>query len=108
MKDGLYKVFFQTPLGIGAGVVFAKDGRMWGGDSSIYYVGTFSEENGELTATVDIDEHTKVPGMASVFGVANATIVLSGTVNGGIITAKGTSPQAPGISFSATLTHISD
>lgn len=108
MRDGLYKVQFRTPLGLGNGVVYAKDGKMWGGDSGMYYVGSYTDEGGKLHATVAIDRHVSVPGTISVFGVDKATINLVGNVSGNTIAAEGSSPQAPGVRFSASLAHISD
>ena len=107
MREGLYKVEFSTPLGMGYGVVHAKGGKMLGGDSSMYYVGSYTVESGTLTATIKVDRHS--PALqTTVFGRDNVTIHVAGKVNGNAIAAKGTSPQAPGIGFQANLTHISD
>lgn len=108
MRDGLYKVQFSTPLGVGFGVVYANGGKMWGGDAGIYYLGTYSDVNGDLTATVRIDRHASFPGSMSVFGIDKATINLTGKVQGNSVVADGTSPQAPGVKFKANLSHISD
>jgi hypothetical protein len=43
MQNGLYWVEFRTPLGSGAGVVVLQDGNLRGGDSSMYYFGTYTE-----------------------------------------------------------------
>ncbi|WP_105403437.1 GrlR family regulatory protein [Neorhizobium sp. T7_12] len=108
MRNGLYKVQFQTPNDIGYGVVFAQDGKMWGGDSAIYYVGSYSLDGDTLTATVKTDVHSKYPGSGSVFGKDQVTIQITGTVNGDTINARGSSPQAPGIGFNATMTRLAD
>jgi hypothetical protein len=39
MENGHYKVEFQTPLGVGAGVVFYQNGAVHGGDSMMAYMG---------------------------------------------------------------------
>lgn len=106
MISGLYSVRFQTPLGAGAGVVYAQDGQLWGGDSGIYYRGSFQENGGELTATINVDRHAS--GMNSVFGVDKAAIHLKGRINGTSVSCSGTSPQAPGVAFTAALERISD
>jgi hypothetical protein len=41
MQTGLYKVNFKTPLGLGAGVVVLENGMIRGGDSSMFYRGTY-------------------------------------------------------------------
>ncbi|PII38669.1 hypothetical protein T190_17185 [Sinorhizobium meliloti CCBAU 01290] len=108
MRNGLYRVHFQTPLGMGAGVVHATDGKMWGGDAGLYYVGSYSTEGDRLTAVVSTNRHTAHNGITSVFGVDKVTINLDGRVSGDSISAKGTSPQAPGLSFTAELSRVSD
>ena len=108
MREGIYKVQFQTQLGAGAGVVVARDGKMWGGDSGIFYVGTYSDDGGNITASVAIDRHTVHPGIASVFGVDRANITLTGKDTGKTITMTGKAAQAPSISFQAILTHLAD
>ena len=107
MLDGLYKVEFHTPLGAGSGVVHALGGRMWGGDAGIAYVGSYRVSDTKMTATVSTSRHTQT-GYGNVFGKDSVTISLEGTVNGNTITCAGTSPQAPGVNFTAKLTKISD
>lgn len=108
MKNGLYKVQFQTPLGMGYGVVHAVDGKMWGGDASMYYVGSYTIDGDKITATVNTDAHSTYPGSGSVFGTNKVTIQIDGTFSGDNVTARGSSPQAPGLSFSASMHRLSD
>src|SRR4051794_892513 len=106
LKDGLYKASFQTPMGAGAGVAYASGGKMWGGDSGIYYVGVYSQDGNQLTANVTTTRHTG--GMNSVFGVDRVHITLRGTVDGDTATMQGTAAEAPGVKFQAILTRLSD
>jgi hypothetical protein len=109
MRDGLYKVQFTTQIGQGAGVFYARDGRMWGGDAGLYYVGTYEEDSdGNLTATVKTDRHDRNPGIRSVFGVDKVTITLRGKVAGDAAACKGTAAEAPGVEFDAVIARISD
>jgi hypothetical protein len=106
LSDGLYKVSFQTPLGAGYGVIVVEGSSMMGGDSSMYYVGSIDQNGDDFTAEVMAREHTSVPGMGSVFGVPEAKIILQGTSVGKKATAQGSSPDAPGVSFTATLERL--
>lgn len=108
MQDGLYKAKFATPIGEGAGVVVLSGGSLRGGDSMMFYVGTYAETGDQFSATVDIDVHSQVEGMASVFGQGNnrVHIKLSGYSKGDTATAHGSSPQAPGVSFNVELTRL--
>lgn len=108
MRDGLYKVEFKTPLGSGAGVLHVLQGKVWGGDAGLYYVGTVNENGDRFTATVRVDRHTRHPGISSVFGMDRVNITLDGSTQGDQGTAKGTAKEAPGILFQAQLKRISD
>lgn len=108
MQDGLYKATFKTPIGEGYGVVTLSGGTLRGGDSMMYYVGTYSENGGQFTASVGVDKHSNVPGMISTFGPGNnrVHIDISGQSTDDSATAKGSSPQAPGVGFSLVLTRL--
>jgi hypothetical protein len=49
----------------------------------MYYTGTFQETNGQFTADLRVQRHSKVvPGIVSVFGLDNIGLKLKGTSNG--------------------------
>lgn len=106
MKNGLYKVEFQTPLGAGAGVAILTDGAIRGGDSAMYYAGSYQLEGGKFTAKVLSARHSA--GAQSVFGKDRVNIQLSGTATDDSAQCRGTASEAPGISFQAVLKRISD
>jgi hypothetical protein len=106
MQDGLYKVEFQTPLGAGAGVIVLEDGKIRGGDSSMYYVGDFTQSGQSFTARVEGRKHTNTPGMQSVFGVDHTHIKLSGTSSGDTAIVQGKADEAPNVPFQARLTKL--
>ena len=108
MREGLYKVHFRTPVGEGAGVVVLHQGRVVGGDSGMYYVGTYSESGEQFTAEVRIDRHTQWGAGSSVFGVNRATIHLSGKSSGDAGQVTGRADEAPGVSFQASFSRLCD
>jgi len=108
MRNGLYKVAFRTPRGEGSGVVHLQDGKLHGGDSMQYYVGEYHAEGDHFRADVASKEHSRYPGMQSVFGVPTAHISLTGKFQGDTGTFDGTAREAPGVKFTATLTRICD
>lgn len=107
-EAGLYAIRFQTPFGAGAGVAYLENGKLRGGDSMMAYVGSFNEANGTLTADVRAYKHTSMPGMASVFGVDEVDIHLTGSVNQGNAALTGTAPQAPGVTLQVTMVRLHD
>src|SRR3569832_762146 len=73
MRDGLYRADFRTRRGSGSGVVHAQDGKMWGGDAQMYYVGSYSMNGRRITAQVTATRHTQRAIDASVFGLDKVT-----------------------------------
>lgn len=108
MQNGLYRASFKTPMGEGFGVVVLTDGTLQGGDTMMYYQGNYSETGDQFTASVEVDAHSTVPGMSSVFGPGRnrVHIDLKGHSSGDSATAQGSSPQAPGVSFTVTLNRL--
>lgn len=106
MIDGLYKVAFSTQFGAGDGVADIRGGQVRGGDSAMFYRGVFTENGTKFSAKVKSARHS--PGMLSVFGIDTANIVLDGVINGTTIDCQGTAAEAPGVTFKAHLTRISD
>lgn len=107
MKNGLYKIEFEVNGACGTGVGHLTDGKFYGGDSMIYYIGSYSVENTTFQGTVKTNAHSVVPGMSSVFGINSVNIKLSGTVNGDVIQVNGTAQEAPNAPFKAKLILIS-
>jgi len=108
LRNGLYKIDFETQRGGGQGVVYLKNGKIRGGDSGWYYTGTYEQDGDEFTATVRIKDHTKHTRITSVFGVDEAEMTLSGTSVGDGVKTKGKSKHAPGVSFMARLERLCD
>src|SRR5258708_22281404 len=106
MRRGLYKVHFRTQLGSGAGVVVLDNGKILGGDSAMYYVGTYQESGNQFTAVLETRFHTS--SMGSVLGVPNARLDIQGTSTGDTATLSGTTPSNPSVRFGAKLERIAD
>jgi hypothetical protein len=106
MRDGLYKVEFKTPLGAGSGVVHVQGGKLWGGDTGMFYVGSFTQSGDQISATVRTGRHTA--NSTSVFGQDRVEISLTGKASGDVADLIGQAPQAPNVRLSAVLTRISD
>jgi hypothetical protein len=104
--DGLYKVEFNTPMGAGIGIVCLDGGKLRGGDSGLFYVGSYGSDGDRFIANVTTGRHTAIPGTISVFGVDRVHITLKGTHTGDIIDASGTAAEAPNIPFKARLQKI--
>ena len=106
VKDGLYSVRFQTAKGGGAGVVFLQNGKLRGGDTSMWYTGQYADNAGKFTANVAVARHAQ--GLPSIFGIDHVNIVLTGDSTETGAQTIGYSPQAPGVSVSASFSRLSD
>ena len=106
MQNGLYAAEFRTPLGQGNGVVLLLNGTLQGGDSMMYYRGSYTTEGNNFKADVKTGAHAHPPGMQSVFGREHVTIGLSGTFDNDSLTANGKAAEAPNVNFAVKLKLI--
>jgi len=82
------------------------NGKILGGDSAMYYVGTYQENGSQFTAVLETRFHTN--NMGSVLGVPNARLDLQGTSSGDTATLSGSTPNNPSVRFGAKLEYIAD
>ncbi|MDR6663292.1 hypothetical protein J2W51_005885 [Tardiphaga robiniae] len=67
------------------------DGVLLGGDSSLFYKGTYSQRDGKFKATVRTSRHSH--HAPSLFGLDEATLSFAGTIIRGDARAFGASSQ---------------
>jgi hypothetical protein len=67
MQNGVYRVIFRGPVGEGRGVIAAKGGALWGGDTGFVYQGSYAAEDGKASIQVKKDD----PNFPGVFGPLN-------------------------------------
>ena len=106
LQNAGYSVWFRTPKGEGFGVVSLMDGDVSGGDDISHYTGTYVQDGDKFTATIAVRRHTQGP--PSVFGIDDVDITLSGKSTPTTASCCGSSAQAPGMPFQATLIRIAD
>jgi hypothetical protein len=102
MRDGLYGVKFQTPFGMGAGVIVKVGDRVFGGDTGFAWDGNLSVANDTLDGQLNVQRHDT--GMPSVFGPLNSFVLTfngAGNENGATLTA--TTPSAPGVNMTVKM-----
>jgi hypothetical protein len=101
LNDGEYSVWFKTPIASGTGVIVLERGRITGRDTVIAYFGSYAQDGEVFRAWVQAKRFCD--GQPSVFGIDEFELQLEGRSSGRLIACSGTSPQAPGVSFEATL-----
>jgi hypothetical protein len=106
LRNGSYSAWFRTPLGEGTGVFILTDGKMTGGDTVMTYTGSYTQAGDDFTADIATKRHT--PGQLSVFGIDKVDLTLIGKSTGSTASCRGTSRQAPPMTFEATIIRIVD
>ena len=106
LRNGNYSAWFRTPLGEGTGVVTLTDGKLTGGDTVMAYTGSYTQVGDDFSADIATKRHT--PGQLSVFGIDEVDLTLVGKSSGTTASCRGTSRQAPGMTFEATIIRIAD
>jgi hypothetical protein len=106
MRDGLYRLRFQSARGWGSGVMHTIGGRVWGGDGVIFYTGTVTETDGRVELIVTTEPHTENSSLETIFGVYKARLVLSGPAGDDVMHLDGSPDDAPGLLIRTELTWL--
>ncbi len=82
-KDGVYLVRFHGPGGSDFGTAVLERGRIHGGDTSYYYVGSFTSTDTGMIALDRVGKHEGGKSARSAMGhLTGERLKLAGTVNG--------------------------
>ena len=78
MLEALWSVEFSSNVqGVGAGVAVLETGRVLGGDSQYFYVGSYKVHNDQIQAQLTVTHYAGAP--SSIFGTAKQfTLQLTG------------------------------
>ena len=99
MRTGLYKLKFQTPFGESVAMAVLTDGKIRGGDTGLFYLGTYQESGDKFSADVVTARHTYHGDIQSVFGTDIVHITLKGQFSGDDGQMTGTSEEMPGLNI---------
>lgn len=90
LVEGMWTVDFETAAGVrNGGVVVLMNGRILGGDSQMYYVGTYSVDAKTLEGEVQVTHYFGPPSVTAWGDDAQALKVkLSGAVGARVIEGK--------------------
>lgn len=108
MREGLYSMNFHTVHGIGTGVVYAINGKLRGGNSAFFFLGSYSTKGDKISIKLSTYRYNNDPKFVPLYGVDMVTLGLTGMADGDIIDFEGNALQLPGINFKALFTRIGD
>jgi hypothetical protein len=103
--NGLWTAEFGSSTGIfGGGVAVFRDGKIWGGDATYYYIGEYTLNGNAFKASLMISPF--IQGAESVFKTVGKELMLDleGTLtDGDQAIAQGHPRGVPGLNFGAKL-----
>ena len=109
MFEGFYKVRFQLNAAVGRSVMYARAGKMLGGNSAFAHIGTYQKQ---ADGTVDIEiqtvRHNPDPAYRAMAGTDDATLLAKGTADGDLYRFAGHLKELPGAVFSSVMTPIEE
>jgi hypothetical protein len=108
LREGLYKVDFYTVHGTGCGVIHAIGGKLRGGNSAFAFIGNYQNMGDSITAKVSTQRYNSDSDFKALFPLDGITLTLRGKETGDIVDFEGTALQAPGVTFNAVLSRLSD
>ena len=113
MKNGLYSIHVTLQdgrSGKGSGVIVFRDGKVFGGDAFLFYVGSYSAKDNTFKGEILVQRHTPSPDITPLFGGPSPVgIGVSGTFTdtSGEITGTALVGKASQI-FTATLRKLAE
>ena len=108
MFGGFYKVRFQLGEAVGRSVMYARDGKMLGGNSAFAHIGSYEEIGDEIDIEVKTVRHNPDPNFRAMAGTDDATLLARGRTDGGNIRFRGALRELPGVVFQSVMIPIED
>jgi hypothetical protein len=106
---GFYTVRFQLDEAAGRSVMYARAGKMLGGNSGFAHIGTYDEiGGGEIATEVRTVRHNFDPAYAPLAGTDDATLRASGRPDGSTYRFEGALNEVPGAIFRAVMTPVEE
>ena len=106
MFEGFYKVRFQLGAAVGRSVMYARDGRMLGGNSAFAHIGTYQKRDEEVDIVVQTVRHNPDPSYRAMAGTDDATLLATGRADGNLYRFEGGLKELPGVDFHSVMTPI--
>jgi hypothetical protein len=105
---GFYTVRFQLGEAQGRSVMYARAGKMLGGNSAFAHIGTYEEIGDEIAIVVNTVRHNPDPNYPAMAGTDDATLLARGRRDGELIRFEGGLRELPGVPFQSVMTPIEE
>jgi hypothetical protein len=105
---GFYTVRFQLGEAVGRSVMYARDGKMLGGNSAFAHIGTFEEIGEEIAIVINTVRHNPDPNFPAMAGTDDATLFARGVRDGELIRFRGRLRELPDVPFDSVMTPVGE
>ena len=105
---GFFKVRFSLNDAVGRSVMYARAGKMLGGNSAFAHIGTYEEDGDEIAIEIKTVRHNPDPNYRAMAGTDDATLLARGRADGEVFRFKGALKELPGAVFQSVMTPIEE
>jgi len=105
---GFYKVRFSLNEAVGRSVMYARAGKLLGGNSAFAHIGTYEQIGEEIAIEVKTIRHNPDPNYRAMAGTDDATLLARGRADGELYRFKGALKELPGAVFQSVMTPIEE
>jgi len=108
MFGGFYTVRFQLGEAHGRSVMYARGGKMLGGNSAFAHIGTYEDLGGEIAIEIKTVRHNPDPKFPAMAGTDDATLLARGKPDGDFYRFEGRLNEVPDALFRSVMTPIEE
>jgi hypothetical protein len=105
---GFYTVRFQLGEAVGRSVMYARGGKMLGGNSAFAHIGTYEDLDGEIAILVSTVRHNPDPNYKAMAGTDDATLVARGRADGDLYRFEGRLRELPDVPFHSVMMPVQE
>ncbi|KRR20127.1 GrlR family regulatory protein [Bradyrhizobium retamae] len=106
MFEGFYKVRFQLGAAVGRSVMYARGGKMLGGNSAFAHIGSYETRDDGVDIVIQTVRHNPDPNYRAMAGTDDATLLAKGRADGNLYRFEGGLKELPGVAFRSVMTPI--
>src|SRR6478735_1877989 len=109
LLEGFYTVRFQLGEAVGRSVMYARDGKLLGGNSAFAHIGTYEELGvDEVAIVVNTVRHNPDPNYRAMAGTDDATLFARGGLDGNLYRFQGCLRELPDVPFQSVMTPVEE
>jgi len=86
--------------------MYARDGRMLGGNSAFAHIGTYEKRDDSVEIVIQTVRHNPDPNYRAMAGTDDATLLAKGRADGNLYRFEGGLKELPGVAFHSVMTPI--